>query len=149
MELTLVRELFSQNSTVGTLKVNGEFECYVLEDYDRGLDNSMSESEIKSKKVYGETAIPIGRYEIVTNYSPNFKTELPLLLNVKGFSGIRIHTGNTKKDTLGCLLVGRKRSLDYVSDSKVAFKALMPKIKMALLKGEKVFITIKRGNLFV
>lgn len=147
MELTLNRELFSENSTIGTLLIDGKKECYVLEDFDRGLDSTMSEAEIKSKKMYGETAIPAGRYEIVINYSNSFKMELPLLLNVKGFSGIRIHVGNTKKDTFGCLLLGRKRSLDYVSDSKVAFKALFPKIKMALLKGEKVFITIKHGNL--
>lgn len=91
--------------TISRLYVNGKlFGCNTLEDTDRGLNQSMDLDEIKKKKVYGQTAIPSGSYECVYTYSNRFKKMLPLLLNVKGFEGIRIHSGNSAKDTEGVFL---------------------------------------------
>ena len=69
--------------------------CNTLEDPDRGLDSKMTEPEILSKKIYGETAIPTGTYKLVIDYSNRFKKRMPHILNVPGYDGIRLHTGNT------------------------------------------------------
>lgn len=145
MELLLTRKIFTDQSTIGELSYNGERICWVLEDTDRGLDNSMSEPFIASKKVFGRTAIPTGGYEIIINYSNRFKKPLPLLLNVKGFTGIRIHPGNVAADSDGCLLPGTDHSPDMVSNSRVAFLELVTLIQKAM-ETEKVFITIVRKH---
>ncbi|MPS48558.1 DUF5675 family protein [Methylobacillus sp.] len=130
MNLTLKREFPTANSMTGLLYVDGVFECFILEDIPR------------PKKVYGKTAIPAGTYRVVITHSPRFKKPMPLLLNVPGFEGIRIHAGNTADDTEGCLLPGRTRSKDFVGQSVLAYNALFAKIKAALDKGEIVTISI-------
>ena len=101
LALTLIRKIKTDKSTIGELFINGEFQCYILEDTDRGLYQDMPLQELLSKKIYGETAIPTGTYEVVISFSNRFKKYLPLLLNVPGYEGIRIHPGNYAKDTLG------------------------------------------------
>ena len=133
MEIELRRKWKTENSTIGELFINGVHECYTLEDRERPE---------KSKKGFGKTAIPIGRYEIVINYSNAFKTYLPLLLNVKGFLGIRIHPGNTEHDTLGCILVGSRKAENQIMNSRLAFNDLFKKLKEATKK-EKIDITVK------
>ncbi|MBD3748941.1 MAG: hypothetical protein IE931_05550 [Sphingobacteriales bacterium] len=142
MELKLLRFQKSDISTIGKLLINGVFECYTLEDKDRGLQKSSDLSLIQKLKVYGKTAIPTGRYEVVISYSNRFKKSLPLLLNVPGYAGIRIHPGNDAEDTEGCLLVGQAYSKDFVANSRLAFQPLLEKIEQAL-KTEKVYITIE------
>ena len=124
MKIELVRIAFKDTYTIGKLYVDGKYECDVLEDVDRGLDSSMSESEILEKKVKGQTAIPTGHYVINITYSPKYKRMMPLLLDVKGFSGIRIHSGNTAKDTEGCLLVGKNKKVGMVLESRDTYKRL-------------------------
>ena len=141
MEIILNRTTRTNKSTIGELLINGVFECYTLEDFDRGLTQSMDVKEIESKKVYGETAIPKGRYEVVVTYSNAFKQLMPLLLNVKGYAGIRIHSGNNPSNSLGCILVGTTKAVDFIGNSRVAYKSLFSKIQKAV-KNEKVFITI-------
>lgn len=143
MELLLDRDVRSKTATTGKLYVDGVFECFVLEDQDRQLKQSMPLSEIISKKVYGKTCIPEGRYEVKVTFSNRFQRLLPILLNVPGFEGIRIHTGNTAANTEGCLLPGRARSADTVTASRLAFAPLFEKIKAAIAKEEKVYITIQ------
>lgn len=130
MELLLKRIHKTANSTIGELSINGKFECYILEDIEREV------------KIKGKTAIPKGRYEIAITYSNRFKKLLPLLLNVPNFEGIRIHTGNTAKDTEGCLITGKNRGIDIVSNSRLAFESLFSKLTSAVKK-EKVFINIE------
>lgn len=142
MEIELLRKTRSNKSTIGELSINGNFECFVLEDKDRGLKKDMTLSELVSKKIHGQTAIPEGRYEIAITYSNRFKKMLPLLLDVPAFAGIRIHAGNTAADTEGCLLPGKNKSTDSVSSSRVAFIALFDKLKAASQR-EKIFITVK------
>lgn len=138
MNLTLVREIFSDKSTIGSLlDEEGEFICYTLEDRVREDPNKMT--VVNEAKVYGETAIPSGTYKVIVTWSPRFKRQLPLLIGVPGFEGIRIHTGNTDKDTEGCILVGMQRGKDIIYDSRVAFNILYKKIA----EGKDISITIK------
>jgi hypothetical protein len=142
MKLTLNRNTRSAESTIGDLLINDEFFCYVLEDFDRGLTSLMSEAEIKQKKVYAKTAIPKGTYKVVITFSPRFKQYMPLLLNVKGFVGIRIHSGNTAAHTEGCLIVGSSKGTNFVGGSKIAYEKLMKTLKK-VEKTEEIIIEIK------
>lgn len=143
MEMRLIRTTFTEASTIGELWIGDERVCFILEDTDRGLASDMPLEVITHKKQRGVTAIPAGRYEVVVNRSPKFGRDLPLLLDVPGFEGIRIHSGNTPADTLGCLLPGGQASDDFVGGSRVAFRLLFAKINAAL-QHEQVFITISR-----
>jgi len=142
MELELTRSVKTNKSTIGELTVNGVFECFILEDKDRGLRKDMPLSELIVMKIKTRTAIPTGRYEIVVSFSDKFQKMLPLLLDVPAFAGIRIHPGNTDANTEGCLLPGKTKSPDMIGSSRVAFTALFDKIKAALQR-EKIFITVK------
>ena len=124
MRIELVRIAFKDTYTIGKLYVDGKYFSDVIEDKDRGLDSSMTESEILEKKVKGQTAIPTGHYVINITYSPKYKRMMPLLLDVKGFSGIRIHSGNTAKDTEGCLIVGKNKKVGMVLESRDTYKRL-------------------------
>lgn len=143
MELLLTRKFPTKNSCIGELTENGVHRCFILEDVDRGLDSAMPLEEIKSLKVFGQTAIPTGRYEIVITFSNHFKKPLPLLLNVPGFEGVRVHSGNRPQDSEGCLLTGTDYGTDEVTGSRVAFTVLASDIELAIQR-EKVFITIQR-----
>lgn len=142
MRLTLKRIANKKDYCIGKLYINGKYFCDTLEDVDRGLDDSMTEEEIKEKKVYGKTAIPTGIYTVLLTYSPKYKKVMPLINNVKGYSGIRIHSGNTAKDTLGCLLVGKNTQVGMVTDSRNTYNVLY---KRLLQKGSnKITIEIYR-----
>lgn len=143
MELQLVRKEFSNLSTIGELSIDGVFECFTLEDCDRGLNQAMSHEEIESHKVYGLTCIPYGKYEVIKAFSPHFKREMPLLKNIPGYAGVLIHTGNVPVDTLGCILLGQKKLKDKIIQSSLAFAAFYPKFEKAILT-EKIFITITK-----
>jgi Family of unknown function (DUF5675) len=130
MELKLIRRWLTPASTIGELYVDGVRECFILED----------QYPTPYLKVYGRTAVPTGRYEVRITQSPRFKRELPLLLNVPGYEGVRIHPGNTADDTEGCLLPGTIRGADKVMFSKAAFACLFSKLKLAT---GPVFLTIE------
>lgn len=127
MYLQLVREDEGEKATEGLLLLNGTSECFTLEDKDRKLEDG-------GEKVYGETCIPRGTYEVVLDMSTRFKKVLPRLLNVPQFRGVRIHPGNTSEDTEGCILVGAKKvegNDDFIGESRIAFDRLMTKLETA------------------
>ena len=99
MLIEVKRDVCKEKFTLGKMYINGEFFGYTLEDPVRPA----------GVKVYGDTAIPALTYAVVVNYSEHFKKALPLLLDVPGFSGVRIHGGNRTSDTLGCILVAKNR----------------------------------------
>lgn len=127
MKLTLIRIAFRETYTIGRLFVNGEYFCDTLEDVPREI------------KIPDQTCIPTGTYKVILNLSNRFKKIMPLLVDVPGFSGIRIHSGNTDKDTSGCILVGYNKIIGQLVDSKKVFTNLMLK----LLKEDNIFIEIK------
>lgn len=140
MKLTLIRIANKATYCIGKLYIDGEYFCDVIEDTDRGLDDSMSVDEILKKKIKGETAIPTGLYKVEITYSPKYKRMMPLLIGVKGYSGVRIHSGNTSKDTEGCLLVGRNTVVGMVTDSRNTYQRLFAKLQ----KAKDIWVEIKR-----
>lgn len=142
MEIKSYRDIKSKNSTISKVFIDADFQCYFLEDVDRGLKDSMTSLEIMARKIFGKTAIPTGRYRVIISYSEKFKQYLPEIVGVKGYSGIRIHSGNTAIDTLGCPLAGSSYEKDKVLLSRIAFRKLFDKMK-AVEKTEEIWITIK------
>ena len=139
MILTLKRKYFKEEYTIGDLYLNGKWFCNTIEDKDRGLNDAMELKTIQREKIYGVTAIPTGRYKVSITYSSKYKKKMPLLENVKGFYGIRIHSGNTAKDSLGCIIVGENKKKGMVINSRVTYNKLMD-----ILKDEKeIFIIIE------
>lgn len=134
MDLLLKRKYLKPTYTIGCLFVNGTRFCDTLEDRVRDLSHEA--------KIPGQTAIPAGRYEVIVNYSPRFKRNLPRLLNIPGFTGILIHRGNTPSDTSGCILVGENREPGKVLNSTPYELRLTALLKEAQERGERSFITI-------
>lgn len=130
MNILIKRIAKKDNYTIGRLYINGQYFCDTLEDKDRGLKQSDNIIVIKAKKIFGKTSIPMGTYNVVLSYSPKFKKILPLVENVKGFSGIRIHQGNTADDTEGCILVGRNNIVGMVTHSQDTLNELLKKLNV-------------------
>lgn len=135
MNLLLQRQPSRDGCTIGRLAVDGVFDCWTLEDVVRD-----------GPKIAHQTAIPAGRYRVDITLSARFGRMLPVLLNVPGFEGIRIHPGNTSADTEGCILVGQDRANASIVSSRLALGALQPKIAGAIAHHEDVFITIENAK---
>ena len=143
MELKLIRFKKAKGYTAGKLYVEGKFFCFTIEDEDRGLDQSMSLAQIAKIKIPGVTAIPTGRYEVAYTYSNRFQRFMLQILEVPGYSGIRIHVANSAKDVEGCVGVAYEDSSDgFAGDSKKAVAALDLVLKAAT-KVSKCYITIQ------
>lgn len=138
--MELRRIYFGKTATIGELYLDGVRECHTLEDPVRDGDDGILQKE---EKIYGETAIPAGRYEIILSFSNRFNRLLPLLLNVPHFQGIRIHPGNKPEHTHGCILVGNWEGGDkeIIGDSRATFARIFVRILEASAHG-KVFIDI-------
>lgn len=109
------RYLLTDTRTIGRMYLNDEYFCDTLEDTYRGQDMS-------KVKVYGETCIPNGTYRTEVTYSPTFNKMLPLLYSVPNFTGIRIHTGASERNTEGCILVGDYRNGKWSLNSEYVNK---------------------------
>lgn len=96
LNIKIKRFYFDEDRTIGKMYIDSEFFCYTLEDF----------YPEDGKKEPGKTAIPNGTYNVIVNWSLKFKGYYPLLEDVPDFTGIRIHTGTSEKDTDGCILVG-------------------------------------------
>ena len=130
MDIVVTRQPTANGCTIGTMTIDGAFECYTLEDVVRP----------HGEKVYGQTAIPAGRYQIKLTMSNRFKIVLPLLENVPNFEGVRIHPGNTAADTDGCILVGQTKTSNSIGSSRVAFDKLFARLQAH--KGD-IWLTLK------
>lgn len=150
MKLVVERKWKKSNYTIGTLFIDGKYFCETLEDTDRGLKDTMSVNEIQAIKKPHITAIPTGTYQVTLNtVSPKFGSKqfykevcngkVPRLLNVKGFDGVLIHSGNKAEDTDGCILVGRNKAVGQVINSQATFKELY---KILSNSKDKITITI-------
>ena len=134
MKLRLERKYPFETGVIGELYVDSKLECYTLEDKEREV------------KIPGKTAIPRGIYKVVIDFSSRFQRMMPHLLDVPGFEGIRIHCGNTVRDTEGCILVGKGKLDTSIVQSHVAFSQLILKMSEALLAHEEIEIEITGGQ---
>ena len=159
MELVLTRIAKRKAYTIGRLsiikEVNEEYKTYEQEEY---FCDTLEPPALETKTTVSKEAvlrspakaqslkpfaIPEGRYAVVITWSPKFKMWLPLLLGVPMFEGIRIHMGNTVKDTQGCILVGRNQIVGRVLESRKWLYELKQKIIEAKARGDAVWLTIK------
>ena len=121
MKLRLERFEFGDTFTIGKFYIDGVFHCFSLEDKVR-----------QGEKVNGQTAIPAGTYSVIIDLSTRFGKQLPHILGVPNFTGVRIHPGNTSKDTEGCILLGQNwTGGDFISNSKIAFNSFFEKLQEA------------------
>ena len=146
LKITVVRKILNECDTIGDLYVSYpeepetlNFVCNTLEDKVRNPKGTKKE---EFKKIYGETAIPYGTYRVVITYSNAFQKKLPEILNVPLYEGIRIHTGNHKDDTFGCLILGdspkKKKKKSWVYNSKKNFDKFMKILEPAIKKGRVI-----------
>lgn len=136
MNLILKRDVFANTFTLGDFLVEGKHFGFTCEDKDRHLEDG-------GEKVYGETAIPRGKYRVILSYSHHFNKTMPELLGVEGFEGIRIHGGNTDKDSLGCILLGSSRTQNGVANCKPINDKLISLLEQAEDLGEQSWITVE------
>ena len=152
MELILERIAKRKTYTIGRLSIREQ----IADEYSSGtedkyycdtLEPTWRDYEHGAHKIKGRSAIPEGRYAVVISWSPKFKQWLPILLGGPEFNkqwqGIRIHAGNTAKDTEGCILVGKNKLVGQVVDSRIWLHRLKQKIVEAKGRGESVWITVK------
>lgn len=135
--------------TISKLYIDGKYYCDTIEDTVRDLPlecpyTSRGQSCRCNEKIYSETAIPAGTYKVIVNMSNKFGRELPLLVDVPHFLGIRIHRGNTSKDSSGCIIVGENKVKGTVINSTKYEIDIAKKIKEAIANGENVEIIVKR-----
>lgn len=143
MNAELVRKHYLSDTTVGELRLAGDFFCHTLEDVVREVPGQ----PVEAWKVKGATAIPEGTYELVLATSPRFGPETLTLLNVPGFAGIRIHSGMDHEDTEGCILVGDVIDLERhtIAGGKVrgVLAGLKATVKASIEAGERVWLTVR------
>jgi hypothetical protein len=139
MHLQVKRFEYGTNYTLGRFFINGQYACFTLEDKVRQRQNV----PVEQWKVKGETAIPTGTYKVIVDFSTRFNKDMPHVLDVPGFEGIRIHPGNTDKDTEGCILLGNTWvGVDFIGNSRMAFATFFPKLQEAIKNGEDVTLEI-------
>jgi len=133
MKLSVKRTDYTTTSTIGELSLDGTFFGYTLEDVVRPSG---------AAKVAGQTAIPAGTYTVIINKSNRFGCMMPLLLDVPGYAGIRLHAGSYATHSEGCLLIGGKKGKDIITESKVTYQKLFTKLWDCHERGEKMVLTI-------
>ena len=142
LHLILFRKYRKEAYTIGQLYNGNTYLCNTVEDTDRGLHSNMAAAQIAKLKIKGQTAIPTGSYKVEVTDSPKFKRPLPILLNVPGFSGIRIHRGSNANSTEGCIIPGENTVKGGVTNSTRYEEVITKLIQNAQRNGEDVWLTI-------
>lgn len=136
-----IRQPGKEGFTPSRLYLNNVFFCFALEDEDRFLE--CTPADVSEKKVYGCTAVPRGKYRLITSLSARFGRVLPLVLDVPGFKGIRIHGGNTATDSLGCILVGQTRTANGIAKCAEVVQRIIDAIDDAAELGIETWLEIE------
>lgn len=138
MELDLDRTPSTAGTTFGKLFIDKSFFSHTLEDEIRELQGI----PVEQWKVPDYTCIPSGRYRITLENSARFGPDTITVNDVPGFTAIRMHGGNDKDDTEGCIIVGDQinREKGTISGSQVhgVLKRLKDRIREGLASGEVV-----------
>lgn len=136
LEVVVTRSASVDKHTPGRMTINGRHFGYTCEDLDRHLEDG-------GVKVPKETAIPRGRYRLSITFSPHFGKMLPLIENVPGFSGVRIHGGNTEADTEGCILLGKAPTPTGIANCAERMSCLCGLLTEAEDYGTECWITVE------
>lgn len=135
MKLKVIRDTFTDLSSIGRMHVNGEDRFNTLEDTDRKLEDG-------GEKIYGLTCIPRGTYMVELNASGRFGKNSPQILDVPGFTYVRIHPLNWATETEGCIGVGFTRGPDFIGRSVAAYEELQEELIAAVAAGETITIEV-------
>lgn len=146
MKIVIKRIKRTPRYTEGRMYADNVYICDTLEPADKHLDSSMTEEEIRKYKRLSDAvgikcAIPYGQYPLTITHSPKFNKYLPLICNVRGFEGIRIHEGNTVSATSGCVLVGQRSDPGVLLYTRKAVAKVLSLLKQ---NGNKATIIIGR-----
>jgi hypothetical protein len=147
MEIGLIRKFFKDTYTIGKLYIDSQYFCDTLEDKVRELHDINHDGDFMDEdegKIYGQTAIPCGRYKVGIVWWKKHSRDVPVLYNVPGFTGILIHSGATPKDTEGCILVGQNKEKGRLTNSPYYATTITQRIQEAIKDGERIWITIKQ-----
>ena len=142
-EILVKRLYLKENYTIGKMYVDGVYLCDTLEDRVRDYNKDGDLLDEGEEKVYGETAIPYGRYRITVTLSPKFKRELPRLLAVPHFTGILIHEMRDASQSHGCIGVGENKIKGGLINSRPYVQELTSWIKIQESMGNAVYTTIE------
>lgn len=138
LHLLLTRSFRKPTYTIGRIYANGQFICNSMEDVDRHIFQGQPLADLLKIKIKGETAIPTGTYRLRVTESPKFKRELIEVVDVPGFTGIRIHALNTAEQSEGCIGPGLNTEKGRVTESRKYEKILTDMVK----KETEAYITI-------
>ena len=129
-DFKLVRFQLDPDVTLGEVTIGGKHICWTCEDAEREV------------KIMHETCIPRGRYKIIRTFSNRFQVTMPLLVDVPGFEGIRIHPGNTAANTDGCILPGLVTWAKGVGESQLAYREVLKWLDAIEQQGKEAWIEI-------
>jgi hypothetical protein len=147
IEWFLIRKYFNENYTIGKLLEDQKIITGTLEDKVRDLQDINHDGDFDDPgegKIYGKTAIPYGRYKVILNYSPKLKRVLPLLLDVPGYSGIRMHYGLNENWTEGCICLGENKVKGGLINGKYWEAVIINKITEIYEAKNVLYLTIKQ-----
>ena len=119
MKIVCERFMFDKSYTMSRVYVDGEFFCFGIEPYDASITSETPVDDIKAlKEKHGKIAVGLGEYELIYNWSKKYQKMLPLVKDTPGFSGVRLHAGNSSADTRACLCLGKFFKNGYVCESR-------------------------------
>jgi len=124
--------------TLGRLTLRERKLAFTVEDQDRRLEEG-------NGKLYGRTAIPLGRYKMTLYQSPKHGL-VPLLHDVPGFTYIEMHKANDAEDLLGCVGVGDMRTMTGVRNCAPALTRIVAIMLDARSKGIDCYCTVQRED---
>ena len=138
----LNRNFLGEKYCIGTLYNEKDYLCDTMEDTVRDLNKDGDLEDPGEGKLFGETAIPFGRYRLILTWSPKFKRLLPEVLLVKHFTSIRMHAGNTQKDSLGCILVGENKVKGSLINSRAKEIIVVTLLKDLIERNNEVWLNV-------
>jgi len=136
------RKYLKEKYTIGQFFLGKKYYCDTLEDKVRDYNKDGDLDDAGETKIYGETAIPYGRYHVEIHYSPKFKRMIPFVYNVKHFKYIRIHALNWPGETLGCIGVGENKVKGGLIHSRYWENKITQELHAYQKLGEKIYINI-------
>ena len=142
VKLKIKRIFLGNDYTIGQFFIEDSRYWETLEDKVRDFNKDGDLLDPGEDKVYGETAIPYGTYEVELTWSPKFGKKLPLIKDVKHFEGIRIHAGANAGHSEGCILLGENKIKGGLVNSKQRVDDFISWMEIETMLGTKFTLEI-------